>query len=1461
MKLEREFYQLPLHFDVERLQAEVSQFAETEWRDHPEGHKGNTALPLVALHGDPDNNGVIGPMQPTAFLDRCPYIQQVFASFQSVLGRSRLMRIAGGGEATAHSDTNYYWQQRVRIHVPVITFPEVRFLCGDKSVHMAAGEAWIFDTWRKHNVINGSDRARIHLVTDTVGSAEFWDLVAAGERGVAAEFVPYQRDRAATLQFERFNFPAVMSPWELSAMADLLLSDARRSPGCPPERVKELEVMMRRFLRHWRSLWAQYADTPAGFDAYRAALERLKAQLDPLRKTMTLANGSDAVWIAHQFVTFPALHPEVQEAREKQPIVVPLAASTPVGATSGSVPAIAPPQPISLSKDNPAREFDRPIFIVAAPRSGSSLLFELLARSPSVWTVGGESHPIFEGIAKLQPKHRHYDSNCLAADDADPDTAATLVQNFRHQLRDRLGTMLPAHAKGIRLLEKTPKNALRIPFLRAIFPDALFVYLYRDPRENIGSILEAWQSGKFVMYRDLPGWKGLPWSMLLIPEWRQLNGKPLIEVAAAQWESAHRHILNDLEPLPRDRWCGVSYGDLLADPQRELQRICEFAQIDWEELLEAGNLPLSRHTLTPPAPDKWKRHEAEILSVLDRVAATDRRVRAALGLSSSDRIAPTSSAPAAIATPSTHSTTVHQSPSPAPAATIANDPNAPLRSVFTNTFAEVLKKCGVSLLISTYQAGKLITARMDGDRLNTHFRIYNKPMGLAATRDKLAIGSAYQIFELRNVPAVAQKLDPPGKHDACFMQRNMHVTGDIDIHEMAYIDEELWFVNTRFSCLCTLDRAHSFVPRWRPPFVTAYDLSDRCHLNGLAVRDNQPRYMTMLGETDTAGGWRANKASGGLLMDITTNDVLRRGLSMPHSPRWYRDRLWVLESGQGSLSWLDLATGKLETVTQLPGFTRGIDFYGNIAFIGLSQVRETAVFSGIPITERLTERICGVWAVNIDTGETLGFLRFEDAVQEIFSVIVLPGIRFPEVLDWNEDLLKASYVLPDEALKEVQITLPPPKTESEIERHFREGNDCYMAQKLDEAMAHYEKCLELKPEFVQARYNLGVVLRDLDRTDEAIALFEQVLREEPNYAEAYNNLGVIADKFGRIEEAEAYYRRAIAAKAAKNEAFPDAHLNLAMTLLKLGRFAEGWTEYEWRWQTVQCKPLECPLPKWDGEDLTDKRILVHTEQGSGDSIQFARYLPLLRQRCKEVLLACPESLNPLLQTVEGVDRLIPPGNIPTSEFDTYTPLMSLARIFGTTEATIPAQVPYLTPPAQSAAADRIAGDGNLKVGIVWAGSPTHRDDRYRSAAIEEFLPLLRVPGVSFYSLQKGAREGDVDQLPADAPVTDLSPYLTTYADTAAAIAKLDLVIGVDTSVVHLAGALGKPVWVLLAFTADWRWLRDRDDSPWYPTARLFRQSHLGEWQDVLERASRELAALVAARQPKPLLRRAKSKSR
>jgi hypothetical protein len=265
---------------------------------------------------------------------------------------------------------------------------------------------------------------------------------------------------------------------------------------------------------------------------------------------------------------------------------------------------------------------DRPIFIVSAPRSGSTLLFETLAKAEALWTIGDESHRLIEGLPQLSVGPAGVDSNRLTETDADPITAQQIQVRFAERLINRDGVARWGRVTGpIRMLEKTPKNSLRIPFFRAVFPDALFVYLYRDPRENLSSIMEAWKAGGWITYPHLPGWDG-PWSLLLPPGYRELRGKSLAQIAAFQWISANRYILSDLAVLPKSRWIAVGYDQFVEDPAREVRRICEFIDIPVDAHLQnviTGELPLSRYALTPPAKDKWRANGLAIASVLAEV--------------------------------------------------------------------------------------------------------------------------------------------------------------------------------------------------------------------------------------------------------------------------------------------------------------------------------------------------------------------------------------------------------------------------------------------------------------------------------------------------------------------------------------------------------------------------------------------------------------------------------------------------------------------------------------------------------------------------------------------------------------------------------------------------------------------------------------------------------------------------
>ncbi len=392
--------------------------------------------------------------------------------------------------------------------------------------------------------------------------------------------------------------------------------------------------------------------------------------------------------------------------------------------------------------------------------------------------------------------------------------------------------------------------------------------------------------------------------------------------------------------------------------------------------------------------------------------------------------------------------------------------------------------------------------------------------------------------------------------------------------------------------------------------------------------------------------------------------------------------------------------------------------------------------------------------------------------------------------------------------------------------------------KTQEAIAAYERALALQPNFAEAHQNLAIVLREQGQLEPALTHARRAVALQPDSAEACYNMGFLLRQTGDLEGAVGQYRRAIALKPD----FVAAHKNLGHALLLQGNFREGFAENEWRWQQEYWTRRPFSQPQWQGEDLTGQTILLHAEQGFGDTIQFIRFAELVKARGAKVLVECQPSLLRLLETVRGIDQLIAQGS-PLPPFDTHLPLLSLPHVLQTTLETLPAVVPYLGRGLQlSPPPETIAGD-LLKVGIVWAGNPNHRNDRWRSCQLEDFLPLVVIPHVQFFSLQKGAAEQELRQHP-DLPVVDWGQSLEDFADTAAAIQALDLVITVDTAVAHLAGALGKPVWVLLHYAPDWRWMLEREDSPWYPTMRLFRQTSWDDWTGVFARVKAALTALA-----------------
>jgi uncharacterized protein (TIGR03032 family) len=978
MRLPQPFVRLPLRVDPERLRADVDALPDSVWRAHPEGAPGNDAVVLIGAGGDPDGDSTVGPMAPTPHLDWTPYVRQVLASLGTTVGRTRLMRIATETELGLHVDTNYYWWHHLRLHLPVRTTPDVAFQAGDTTVHMATGEVWVFDTWRRHRVDNPAATPRIHLVVDTVGSAALWERV---ERPARPPVTIAPSDAAPPeLPVEHWNWPAVMSPSEVDQTVSTLVAELGVTD---PAGARRAASVLAGFRHDWRDLWARYGPSSAGWPARRALVDATRDAAGAQLRELVLPNQVELVHALEQLVFRPALTPEV--------------ATTPAPAPTAPVTRTVSPARRSLL-DGPPRIVD-PVFIVCPPRSGSSLLFETLQRCPDLATIGGESHQVIEGIPSLTPATHRWDSNRLDATDATDGVVAHLKDRFVARLRDREG----ARPRGpTRMLEKTPKNALRVPFLARAFPDARFVYLYRDPRETVSSMFDAWRSGRFVTYPSLPGWSGPPWSLVLTPDWRDLNGRPLGEIVSHQWATATEVLLDDLERLDPSRWCVASYDALVNDPRTEIERVCAFIGVEWDDAL-AEPLPESRHTLDSPHPDKWRRNADDLEPHAEVLATAAARARAVFG--DAPRIEPVATRPAVDARRRAAS-----EPDP------VDVPELLFGSRHTPSFRALLDAAEASLVVSTYQAGRLIMVRSSADGLNSHFRALPTPMGMAFDGSRLAVGTHSEVLVFRDEPALCARLDPPDRHDGCFVLRQRFATGDIRIHDLAWGADGLWAVNTRFSCLVTFDQQHSFVPRWRPPFVTALAADDRCHLNGLAMVDGVARFVTVLGTTDTEGGWREHKADAGALLDVPSGEVVAGGLSMPHSPRWHGGRLWVLESGRGVLGVVDLDTGRVEPVAQVPGFARGLAFAGRYALVGLSRVREHT-FDGLPLTrDRDGELECGVWIVDVTTGATVGSLAFTGFVSEIFEVALLPRLCWPELVEPGAALADSAFVLPDEAL-------------------------------------------------------------------------------------------------------------------------------------------------------------------------------------------------------------------------------------------------------------------------------------------------------------------------------------------------------------------------------------------------------------------------------------------------------------
>jgi len=488
-----------------------------------------------------------------------------------------------------------------------------------------------------------------------------------------------------------------------------------------------------------------------------------------------------------------------------------------------------------------------------------------------------------------------------------------------------------------------------------------------------------------------------------------------------------------------------------------------------------------------------------------------------------------------------------------------------VRFEYTPEFPRVLESLGSTLLVSTYQAGKLLVIGVHAGQLTFAFHDFERVMGVAAAGGQLAVGTRRQVFFLRAAHDFASRIEPVGTYDGCWLARTSLVTGSIHGHELAWGADGLWVVNTMFSCLCTLSDDFNFVPRWRPPFVSTLIDQDRCHLNGLAMESGQPRYVTVLAESDEPAGWRPTKATSGCLIDVPSGETVVRGLSMPHSPRLHAGRLWFLDSGRGLLRHVHMQSGQTDEVAVMPGYTRGLACQGPYAFVGLSKIRETAVFGGLPLAEHHDQLRCGVGVIELATGRTVATLQFHSGVEEIFAVELLPGVRNPKLCGPTlaEEQDREIWIVPSkpEALARephqpdapardldpssltLRVTMPGASAtvfdspslalragvadiSTAAAQLVRDGVAAHQQGRLAEALQSLRRAAELEPGSAAVWNHLGNLHQDLGDQSAAVSCYQRAVALQPGFAAVHQNLGVLYASWGEPHEALRHFELA-----------------------------------------------------------------------------------------------------------------------------------------------------------------------------------------------------------------------------------------------------------------------------------------------------------------------------------------------
>jgi len=685
MNFTTDFCKLKLQLDSNELQNILSQFQPQDWINHSMDTSGNASIALISAGGTYNTDYALSaPVAPTPYLENALYVQQILTVLKLPVSRCRLVKLAANTTTPIKIPSHYHWFRHTAIYIPIQTQTGVDFHSGQSQVFMQTGEAWIANPNQAQGITNQSNQDCVHLVIDVKHSEALDNVIAqAINTSQETQAIPLDFAMDISLNLPRFCFE-VFTPQELDALTTQLSQFVQKSE-ITTEVFSSYQNTLNSFKTAWQLSFETFGHQHIGELAYYDAVLAFKENVLPkIRRWVAKNPEAQAIidtitsllqttmrpapskvgqkFLSRQknlpHVDWQSLYQTVDQV-ENQASYQCLAKAElkeliPHFRVSESLDKLYPSLAdkwadkteltsaiqqlvsVGLLQERFANpKYDRPIFIVSAPRAGSTLLYETLAKFPEVWAIGQESHEIIEGMAELHPEAYSYESNRLTAEHATVDISIQLQQRFSRQLHDSQGKLfldypISKRPMNLRFLEKTPKNALRVSFLKKVFPEALFVFLYRDPQQNISSMLEGWRSRSFIAYKQLPNWSHKNWCFLLPPDWQHnLQNKPLVHIAAEQWRAANYYILEDLKALPREDWYFVHYDDLIQNTQKVMHDISDFTGLTWREEIEqtlSKGLSVSKMALSAPSPDKWRKHTYELDMVLPDIENFARNV-------------------------------------------------------------------------------------------------------------------------------------------------------------------------------------------------------------------------------------------------------------------------------------------------------------------------------------------------------------------------------------------------------------------------------------------------------------------------------------------------------------------------------------------------------------------------------------------------------------------------------------------------------------------------------------------------------------------------------------------------------------------------------------------------------------------------------------------------------------------